>query len=199
MTSLAPVQTPAPTTGSTLTGWLRTYYFLRAAVSVAWIALALLVGRADATAAAILLIAYPAWDAIANYLDARKNGGLRSNMSQAVNLAISAMTTLAVAVALGIGMGAVFAVFGAWAALSGLLQLITAIRRWKSAGAQWVMVLSGAQSALAGGYFVVLAMAGTAPGIAAIAPYVAFGAFYFLVSAIWLSVRIARSGAATAR
>ena len=188
MTSPAATNAPAPSLGA----WLRSYYFLRAAVSIGWIGLALLVGRDNPVAAAILLVAYPAWDALANYLDARRNGGLRSNPTQGLNLAISAVTTAAVAVALGFGMGAVFVVFGVWAALSGLLQLLTAVRRWKSAGAQWVMVLSGAQSALAGGFFIIAAQAATPPDIAAITPYVAFGAFYFLLSAIWLSVRIAR-------
>ena len=45
-------------------------------------------------------------------------------------------------------------IFGAWAILSGLLQLGTAVRRWKRFGAQWAMVLSGGQSALAGGFFI---------------------------------------------
>jgi hypothetical protein len=181
----------APTTA--LNSWLRSYYLIRAAVSVAWILLALFVGRTNPVAAAILLVAYPAWDAFANYLDAGRNGGLRSNPTQGVNLVISAITALAVAIALGFGMGAVFAVFGAWAALSGLLQLLTAVGRWKSAGAQWVMILSGAQSALAGGFFLLQSQSATTPDIAAIAGYAAFGAFYFLLSAGWLIAKDLRS------
>ena len=172
--------------------WLRTYYFLRAAVSIVWIALAFLVGRSNPLIAAILLVAYPAWDALANYLDAQRNGGLRANLSQALNLVVSVITAIAVAVALGISMNAVLAVFGAWAILSGLFQLVTAVRRWKTAGAQWVMVLSGAQSALAGAFFIVMANAPAVPDITPIAGYAGFGAFYFLVSAIWLSVKLAR-------
>jgi len=172
--------------------WLRTYYFLRAAVSIGWIAAAVLIGKSAPPVAAGLLVAYPAWDAFANYLDAQKTGGLRSNPTQALNFAASAITAVAVAVALGSSMNAVITVFGAWAILSGLFQLATAIRRWRSAGAQWVMVLSGAQSALAGVFFFKMAAAATPPSIVAIAPYAAFGAFYFLVSAIWLTVRGAR-------
>ncbi len=175
-------------------GWLRTYYFLRAGVSVAWIALVFLVGRSNAGIAAVLLVAYPAWDAIANGLDAQRTGGFARNPSQTLNLIVSAITAVAVGIALGIGMNAVFVVFGAWAILSGLFQLATAVRRWRSAGAQWVMVLSGAQSALAGAFFVVMAGASAAPDIAAIAGYAGFGAFYFLVSAIWLTVKAARAG-----
>ena len=173
--------------------WLRTYYFLRAAVSIVWVALAFAVGRQNPAIASALLVAYPAWDALANYLDAQRSGGLRSNPSQALNLVASTVVTIAVVVALGVGMHAVFVVFGIWAILSGLLQLVTAVRRWKSAGAQWVMILSGAQSALAGGFFILMAGGTTPPDIAAIAGYAGFGAFYFLLSAIWLSVRMARA------
>ena len=173
--------------------WLRTYYFARAAVSIVWIALAILVGRTNPTLASILLVAYPAWDAVANFLDAQQNGGLRSNMTQAINLVVSLLTAVAVVAALGIGLKAVLVVFGVWAALSGVLQLLTAVRRWRTAGAQWVMVLSGAQSALAGGFFIVSAQAAAPPVITAIAGYAGFGALYFLISAVWLTVRIART------
>jgi len=178
---------------ATQESWLRTYYFVRAAVSIVWIALAILVGRTNPTLASILLVAYPAWDAVANFLDARQNGGLRSNMTQAINLVVSLLTAVAVVAALDIGLKAVLVVFGVWAALSGVLQLLTAVRRWRTAGAQWVMVLSGAQSALAGGFFIVSAQAAAPPVITAIAGYAGFGALYFLISAVWLTVRIART------
>jgi hypothetical protein len=54
------------------------------------------------------------------------------------------------------------------------------------------MILSGAQSTFAGVMFIIEANAPEAPGITAIAPYAAFGAFYFLVSAVWLTVTEAR-------
>ncbi|WP_394841839.1 DUF308 domain-containing protein [Pendulispora brunnea] len=172
--------------------WLKTYYFIRAAVSIGWIATALAIGKNVPTLSAILLVAYPAWDAIANFLDAHKSGGLRANVSQTLNLVISVITAICVAVALGVSMNAVITVFGGWAILSGLFQLATGIRRRKSAGAQWPMVLSGAQSALAGASFFKMAAAATPPSIVAIAPYAAFGAFYFLVSALWLTFKKVR-------
>jgi len=172
--------------------WLRTYYFTRAAVSIIWIALAVSIGRGNPAIAAVLLVAYPAWDALANYLDARNSGGLRSNLSQCLNLVVSLLTAIAVAIALGVSMNAVFVVFGAWATLSGLFQLVTAARRWKAIGAQWVMILSGAQSALAGVFFILMARAATPPDITSIAGYAGLGAFYFLLSAVWLTVTITR-------
>ena len=54
--------------------WLKLYYFLRAAVSVAWVVAAFAVGQSSAVIAGLLLVAYPAWDAAANFLDASRSG-----------------------------------------------------------------------------------------------------------------------------
>jgi len=179
---------------STAQHWLKRYYFIRFAVSAIWVAAAFTIARQSAPIAAAMLIAYPAWDAVANFLDASRSGGLARNRSQLLNFVVSALTAVAVGVALGQGMNAVLVVYGIWAVLAGLFQLTTGVRRWKSAGAQWAMILSGAQSALAGAFFIKKASGGSV-GIVDIAPYAAFGAFYFLVSAIWLTVSDARQGA----
>lgn len=176
-------------------GWLKRYYFLRFGVSAAWVAAAFTVAKGAPSLAAIMLVAYPAWDALANLYDARQNGGLGRNQSQMLNSVVSVLTALAVAVALSRSMHAVLAVFGVWAVLSGVLQLTTGVRRWKSFGAQWAMILSGAQSALAGLFFVKMASGDQPASILDVAPYAGFGAFYFLVSAIWLAVSEARRGA----
>lgn len=178
---------------------LTRYYVVRAAVAAAWVAAAFTVGKAHPALAAFLLVLYPAWDALANARDAQANGGLRANPSQTLNLAVSAVTALAVLLALRGGMHAVLAVFGVWAVLAGLLQLATGVRRWRSYGAQWAMVLSGAQSALAGAFFLKQATGPATPSIATIAHYAAFGAFYFLVSAIWLAVKTRRAQPAPVR
>jgi len=165
--------------------WLRSYYVSRAVFSIAWVAAAVLVS-AQPTPVAFLLVIYPAWDAIANLADARVNGGLWDNPSQALNVVVSTITTLAVIVAIGRDGYAVLAVFGVWAILAGVLQLVTGVRRWRDYGAQWAMILSGAQSALAGGYMISRSIGTVAPTILDVAPYAGFGAFYFLLSAIWL-------------
>ncbi|WP_184871780.1 DUF308 domain-containing protein [Mesorhizobium sangaii] len=177
--------------------WLKSYYFIRFAVSAAWVVVAFTIARAMPALAAIMLVAYPVWDALANLIDAQRTGGLNRNKTQLLNFVISIIATVAVAIALGNSMNAVLAVFGVWAVLSGLFQLATAIRRWKS-GAQWAMVLSGAQSALAGIFFVKMAGSTATIDITNIAPYAAFGAFYFLVSAVWLTVSDARRKSAQA-
>ncbi len=169
--------------------WLQSYYFLRTGVSIAWIVLAAVVGKHNPAIGAVLLVAYPAWDAFANYLDARRSGGLGANPSQKFNLVVSVIVALAVCWALSVGMPTVIAVFGAWAIFSGLLQLATGVRRWKTSSGQWPMILSGAQSALAGVFMFHQAHSGMPLDVTTVAPYAAFGAFYFFTSAIWLTVK----------
>ena len=172
--------------------WLKTYYYLRFAVSAIWVALAFTIAKAMPPLAAVMLVTYPAWDALANYLDASRSGGLTRNKTQMLNFIVSVVTAIAVAATLPHGMHAVLQIFGVWAVFSGLLQLLTGVRRWKSYGAQWAMILSGAQSGLAGAPMLSKA-AGTAPvSIADIAPYAAFGAFYFFISAVSLTISDAR-------
>lgn len=176
---------PIPAQGN---DWLKPYYFSRAVFSIVWVLAALTVGKSMPGVTAALLLLYPAWDAAANFVDARRHGGLQRNLPQSLNMVASAATAAGVAITLGISMNAVLGVFGVWAVLSGLFQLATGVRRRKYAGAQWAMILSGAQSALAGAFFVKQATAATVPSITTIAPYAAFGAFYFLLSALWLTV-----------
>ncbi|RYG89237.1 MAG: DUF308 domain-containing protein [Alphaproteobacteria bacterium] len=175
--------------------WLKRYYFARAGFSIAWIAAVLGLVPGFPGLAAALLTLYPAWDALASLVDGHRSGGIAASRSQAINAIVSLAVAGAIAVTLP-DMHRVLAVFGAWAILSGLLQLTAALKRWKTNGAQWAMVLSGAQSALAGAVFVYQASAPAEPTIATVVGYAGFGAFYFLVSALTLSVRIARRKAA---
>lgn len=172
--------------------WLRSYYVARGVFSLIWVTAVLAIAPASTVVAGSLLVIYPAWDAAANAVDAWHHDGLRNNPTQTVNAAVSSLTTVAVAIGLTQSMNVVLGVFGVWATLSGLLQLATAVRRWKSVGAQWVLTISGAQSAAAGVLFLREAAASTMASAATIAPYAAFGAFYFLVSAVWLFVAARR-------
>jgi len=170
--------------------WLTTYYFTRAAFSFAWLLAAVKVAP-HSWAAAILLMAYPAWDALANLVDGKRSGGFKANPSQALNGVVSLVVAAAVAFSLP-NMHRVLAVFGVWAILSGILQLATGARRWKDHGAQWPMLLSGIQSALAGGFFVFQSSGAVEPSVAGIAGYAGFGAFYFLLSALTLLFKARR-------
>ena len=112
--------------------WLKHYYFTRAAFSVVWVALAFAIGQHATAIGAALLIVYPVWDALANYVDMSRSGGMHENLTQAFNVFASAVIAIAVIVVLSVNTSMVLDVFGVWAVLSGLLQLATAIRRWRA-------------------------------------------------------------------
>ncbi len=172
--------------------WLRNYYAVRFAVAAVWVAAAFTLAKALPPLAVAMLIAYPLWDALANLADARLNGGLAKNRTQAINVVVSILTAVGVAVGAVVGMNAMLGVFGLWALVAGLLQLATGVRRRKTYGAQWAMILSGAQSALAGVFFAKMAAGVQVDALATVAPYAGFGAFYFLASALWLTAKGAK-------
>lgn len=181
---------------STSNQWLQTYYFLRAGVSILWIVLAVVLGKHHPMIGAILLVIYPAWDALANVIDARRSGGLSKNPPQKFNFIVSVIVAIAIAGALTISMNATIKVFGIWAIFSGVLQLSASVRRWKTSSGQWAMILSGAQSTLAGVFMFKQASSAMMLDVTTVAPYAAFGVLYFLISAIWLLVKNSRDRSA---
>lgn len=172
--------------------WLTRYYAARAAFSFTWVAVAFSLGKVLTPVGAVFLVAYPAWDALANLYDAKRNGGFRANPTQAFNAVVSTIVALAVVTTLNSNIHAVLTVFGVWAGLAGILQLATGVRRWRNYSGQWPMILSGAQSVFAATHFIQKAVTGAMPTSAGIAPYAAFGALYFAISAIALAVACRR-------
>jgi uncharacterized membrane protein HdeD (DUF308 family) len=168
---------------------LRKLYYTRAAFSIVWVILVAAFAKNNAAIATVLFIIYPAWDAMATFFDIKANPPTASKTPQYVNAAISIITTVAVALTLQTGISGALMVFGAWAILTGLIQLILGLRRRKQLGGQWPMIISGGQSMLAGGSFIAMANEPTS-GITTLAGYAAFGAFYFLLSAVRLSKTI---------
>ena len=182
----------APPVATTRSG-LRSLYLLRVAFSVAWVALVLAtchsLTSADAPSAiaAVLLVAYPLWDAIATVLELRVTGtGRALDRVRVGNVALSGVAAIAMFAAVFSTIRTTLIVFGVWALVSGAIQLTVAIRRRRTVGAQWPMMLSGAISVLAGLKFA--ASAGSASsGLSSVAGYSAFGAFWFLVAVVALS------------
>lgn len=174
--------------------WLRKLYFIRATFSFAWVALAFTAAKGSPALAIGLLIVYPAWDALANLQDARMTGGAKANPTQVLNAWMSGLVTVAVVVSLVLKLQIILVIFGVWAIVAGLLQLATAIRRRKSDRGQWVMMLSGAQSALAGGFFVAQ-QGSAAPVVQTFGGYAAVGAVYFLISGLVILLRQSRAKA----
>ena len=165
---------------------LRKLYFLRAAFSILWIILLSVFLKTNPAVARILFIIYPAWDVFATWLDIKANPTYVKKTPQYVNAVIGILTTVGVALALQDGVPQALMVFGIWAIVTGLIQLILGLRRRSELGGQWPMIISGGQSMLAGVAFILLAHSPTM-GINSLVGYSAFGAFYYLVSAIRLS------------
>lgn len=160
---------------------LRRLYFARFAFAVVWAALLFLTTKSHVgPIGVVLVVGYPLFDVVAAVVDARSSraAGLY------VNIAISLLAGIGVAVASASGVPAVLRVWGAWAVVAGLVQLIVALGR-RRIGGQWPMILSGSISVLAGVNFI--SSAGSSnPSLAAVAGYAVLGGIFFLVSAIRL-------------
>lgn len=170
------------TTNNETNGSLKQLYIIRAAFSITWVILVALFSKTSPVFAMVLLVIYPAWDVFGTFLDIRANKNSPSKTPQYVNAVISIITTVAVGIAIQKGVPEALMVFGAWAIGTGLIQLILGLRRRKTLGGQWPMIISGGQSMIGGTSFILLAH-DPGKGIASLAGYAAFGAFYYLLAA----------------
>jgi uncharacterized membrane protein HdeD (DUF308 family) len=162
---------------------------VRAVLALAWaVALVLAVGdevpstSSDVPiAAAFLLASYPAIDVVASIA-----GALGTDASARVlriNAAIGVLAIVAIGVtAFGADAGATLAAFGAWAAVSGAIQLAVAVRLRRTEGHQLPLIVSGGLSTIAGLAFVVSSGMEDAH-LAGVGGYMALGAVLFLLSA----------------
>src|ERR1700761_4953031 len=139
------------TTSPNDTRSLRNLYLVRTVFQMVWAASVITTAIKQPLVAAVLFLLYPLWDVACTVYDlntSSKSGSART--SQIINAA------LGIGAAIGIGL-TVFhelidsvAIFGAWAFGAGLLQLVLGLIRRKQLGGQWAMILSGAQSMIAG-------------------------------------------------
>ncbi|WP_241153725.1 hypothetical protein [Nocardioides pantholopis] len=186
MTSHTPVDTTVAgpeTPAGTHPGRLRRLYYARFGFAVVWAALLAVTGATITPVSAALLVLYPSFDAAAAIVDLRAAAG-RLRRLLYLNLALSVLTAVGLAVAAASGIPGVLRVWGAWAIAAGLVQLVVAGRRRREGG-QWPMILSGAISVLAGAGFVAMA-GGSDASLTALAGYATLGGVFFLVSAIRL-------------
>ena len=163
---------------------------VRALLALVWAAALVAVVGGDVTstssdvptAAAALLASYPVIDVLASIVGARGTGS--SGRALRINAAISTLAVAAIAItASGSDAGAALAAFGAWAAVSGAIQLALAIRRHRAQGRQLPLIVSGGLSTIAGIAFI----AGSGMDhahLAMVAGYMALGALLFLLSAV---------------
>ena len=162
---------------------------IRAVLALAWAAALIIAVGSDVPATgssltagvAALLASYPFIDVIASMAGSRYDAAFRNVLR--VNAAISAAAVVAItATGFGSDAGATFACFGAWATISGAIQVGVALRRRPRAG-QWLMILSGGLSTIAG-----LGFVGQSGGhdahVTYIGGYMALGALLYLLSAL---------------
>jgi uncharacterized membrane protein HdeD (DUF308 family) len=130
-------------------------------------------------AAAALLASYPAIDVVASIAAAL--GTDAAGRVLRINAAISALAIVALgATAFGADAGATLAAFGAWAAVSGAIQLAVALHRRRTEGRQLPMIVSGGLSTIAGIGF--LATSGMDDAqLASVGGYMALGALLYLL------------------
>ena len=173
---------------------LRNLYFVRTAFQVVWAASVITTAVTQPQIAAILFLLYPLWDVACTVYDlntSSKSGSARN--AQTIN------ALLGVGAAIGIGL-TVFrqpiyavAVFGVWAFGAGLLQLLLGlIRRKQIGGGQWAMILSGAQSMIAGVAFFLGGLYDKRH-IKDVGGYATFGALYFLIGGVLLTRKLSRA------
>lgn len=186
------MDTLVPTTGTTSTtrtgsvsAALRKLYLVRFAFAALWAVLLFTTADTLGPLSATLLVAYPLFDvacAVVDMRSARTHDGPVRGLS--VNIALSALTAIGLAVAATSGIPAVLRVWGVWAVAAGLVQLVVgAVRR--RLGGQWAMIAGGAISTVAGASF--FAQAGKDdPDLRNLAGYAVLGGVFFLVSALRL-------------
>jgi uncharacterized membrane protein HdeD (DUF308 family) len=192
------LSTPAaPATATSTRSGLRTLSVIRAVFSAIWVVLVLTTTAGlhspdrPTAIAAILLVVYPLWDVVATLLERPLAGSM--SRTGLVNVVLGLLATIAMIVAVLDTVGAALLVFGVWALFSGAIQLVTALLRRRTLGAQWPMIVSGGISVFAGASFALMSSAASSQ-LTGVGGYSAFGAVWFVVSAVLLTVRLRRSG-----
>ncbi|WP_405937203.1 hypothetical protein OG338_11350 [Streptomyces sp. NBC_00726] len=167
---------------------LRRLYFVRAAFAILWALVMFATADEISPVVAALLVLYPLFDVGAAVVDANASRATRPPVLLHVNMAVSLAAAAGVGIAAASGIPAVLRVWGAWAVVAGVVQLIVAVPR-RRMGGQWPMILSGGISVLAGASFVGSAGADD-PTLTSAIGYAVPGGVFFLVSAL----RLGRSG-----
>lgn len=164
---------------------LRRLYLLRFGFALVWAVVMFLTGSSIGPVSATLLVIYPLFDVGAAIVDARSCRASRSARGLQVNIAISGIAAVGLAFAAASGVPAVLRVWGVWAIVAGLVQLVVALSRRAALGGQWSMIASGALSAVAGISFLLQA-ASSHDSVRSLGGYALLGGIFFLVSALRL-------------
>jgi uncharacterized membrane protein HdeD (DUF308 family) len=184
------VETGQSGTLSAPTSALPKLYFARFGFAILWAALVALTATTLNAASIALLVIYPLFDVVAAVVDHRTSGANGPRVLLYVNMALSLLTAVGVAVAATSAIPGILRVWGVWAITAGLVQLFVAVRRYRLGG-QWAMILSGGISTFAGTGFILMA-SGPNASLTGLAGYATLGGTFFLVSALRLRQRASK-------
>ena len=182
MTTLDTRRTSLP-----LTVALRRLYLVRFGFAVVWALVLVLFAATLGPLSVALLLLYPAFDLVAAVVDHRASRSTGLAPALVVNMALSLLAVVGLALAVTSGVRSVLVVWGAWAVTAGLVQLVVAVRR-RALGGQLFMILSGGISVLAGVAFIVRSASPTA-SLTSLGGYAGLGGLFFLLSALRLQRR----------
>jgi uncharacterized membrane protein HdeD (DUF308 family) len=169
-------------------------YFVRGVIAIAWSGVfAALSGGGLSAAVVALLVLYPVIDAAATLLDLRSMTADTTRSLQVFNTSLSALAAIGLGFGTVGGTGVVLFVFGLWAIISGVAQVVVAVRRRAELGIQWASLLAGTLSVIAGTTYLPLAL-GPAPVLSMLVLYTGVGGVWFILQAITLVVRDRRRG-----
>lgn len=172
--------TRASTSNPTRLAWL---YAVRGVLAIVWAGAFAAVCDSLTVSAAVLLLLYPVIDVIASVVDSIDEHSPSKRRVLWVGASTSAAAAVALAVAGAGEISDVLHVFGVWATVSGVTQIVVAVRRRGPAtGGQWPMLLAGALSALVGIVYNVQATAAD-PELNALVTYAAAGGAFFVIQA----------------
>jgi hypothetical protein len=174
------VPAPPPSTGG-IAPFLRRLYFVRFGFAIVWAGLLVVTASTINPLSATLLVLYPVFDMAAAVVDARSSRSAKPVPGLYVNIAISLLAAVGLAIALSSGAPRRAAGLGC---LGHLVRPRPALRRPHPpfAGRPVAMIISGAISTVAGASFILQAGQPGA-GLSTLAGFATLGGIFFLVSA----------------
>jgi uncharacterized membrane protein HdeD (DUF308 family) len=182
---------PVSSTQSRFSSALRRLYFTRFAFAVVWAVILIITAKDINPLFTVLVAIYPLVDAAAVLWQLRSEGDAQaSRVPEWINVVASVLAAIGLGLASTVSLSATLAVWGAWATVSGIVQLIAAVLRRKTGG-QVPLIVSGGISIFAGLSFLI--MSATTMSAVGIGGYAILGAIFFLIAAIRLTVLLRRA------
>ncbi|HEY6759146.1 MAG TPA: hypothetical protein VI318_06630 [Baekduia sp.] len=169
-------------------------YLIRGLVALAWAAGFAAVSDSLTAGTGAFLVVYPGIDLVASLVDARRQTGPARSLLR-FDAGVSAVAAVGLAIAATGNVADVLVVWGAWATVTGVAQVVVALQRRAVLGNQWPMLVAGGLSTLVGFFYVGQAL-GDDPKLSVLSVYAAGGGAFFVIQSALLVRRERRAAAA---